>query len=437
MSRDYWVREIGLAEQGRRRISWAERLMPVCLMIRKRFMEERPLRDERIAACLHVTKETAVLVETLRAGGAEVALCASNPLSTQDDIAAALAESGIKVYAVRGMNQREYYECIGNALRIRPTITVDDGADLTVLVHKLARNLDGPDVESASAAIGRGLDIHSSIKGGTEETTTGVIRIKSLMRQGLLLYPVIAVNDSPTKSLFDNPIGTGQSALDGIIRATGILLAGKKVVVAGYGRVGSGIALRARGMGAEVIVVEADPVKALMAAMNGYRVTTMKEAARIGDIFITATGDIDVIRAEHFEEMKSGAILANAGHYDVEISVRDLASIAVSTEEISPLVTKYTLRNGRELLLIGQGRLVNLVAAEGHPSEVMDLSFSLQALSIEYIAKNADKLERKVYDVPEEIDKSVAKAKLRSMGIETEELTERQIKYLQDWRLGT
>ncbi|MEM2181502.1 MAG: adenosylhomocysteinase [Nitrososphaerota archaeon] len=437
MSMDYWVRDIGLAGQGRRKIEWAERFMPVCLMVRKRFMEEKPLRDERIAACLHVTKETAVLVETLRAGGAEVALCASNPLSTQDDVAAALARSGIKVYAARGMNQREYYECIGRALRIKPTITVDDGADLTVIVHKIARKMDGPDVENASAAIGGDLEIYSSIKGGTEETTTGVVRIKSLMRQGLLLYPVFAVNESPTKSLFDNPIGTGQSALDGIIRATGILLAGKRVVVAGYGRVGSGIAMRARGMGAEVIVVEADPVRALMAVMNGYRVTKMTEAARIGDIFITATGDIDVIRAEHFKEMKSGAILANAGHYDVEISVKDLASMAVRVEELTPLVTKYILRDGKELLLIGQGRLVNLVAAEGHPSEVMDLSFSLQALSIEYISRNADRLEKKVYDVPEEIDKAVAKAKLRSMGIEIEELTERQVKYLQDWRLGT
>ena len=437
MSMDYWVRDIGLAGQGRRKIEWAERFMPVCLMVRKRFMEEKPLRDERIAACLHVTKETAVLVETLRAGGAEVALCASNPLSTQDDVAAALARSGIKVYAARGMNQREYYECIGRALRIKPTITVDDGADLTVIVHKIARKMDGPDVENASAAIGGDLEIYSSIKGGTEETTTGVVRIKSLMRQGLLLYPVFAVNESPTKSLFDNPIGTGQSALDGIIRATGILLAGKRVVVAGYGRVGSGIAMRARGMGAEVIVVEADPVRALMAVMNGYRVTKMTEAAKIGDIFITATGDIDVIRAEHFKEMKSGAILANAGHYDVEISVKDLASMAVRVEELTPLVTKYILRDGKELLLIGQGRLVNLVAAEGHPSEVMDLSFSLQALSIEYISRNADRLEKKVYDVPEEIDKAVAKAKLRSMGIEIEELTDRQVKYLQDWRLGT
>jgi len=436
-SKEYWVREIGLADQGRRRIEWAERFMPVCIMIRNRFMREKPLRGERVAACLHVTKETAVLVETLRVGGAEVALCASNPLSTQDDVAAALASAGIRVYAVRGMNQRQYYECIGNALRIRPTITVDDGADLTVLVHKIARRMDGPDVESATAAMGRDSDLLSSIKAGTEETTTGVIRIRSLMRQGLLLYPVMAVNDSPTKSLFDNPIGTGQSALDGIIRATGILLAGKRVVVAGYGRVGSGIAARARGMGAEVIVVEADPVKALMAAMNGYRVATMSEASRIGDVFITATGDIDVIRAEHFSQMKSGAILANAGHYDVEISVRDLSSIASRVEELSPLVTKYTLSDGRELLLIGQGRLVNLVAAEGHPSEVMDLSFSLQALSVEYLSRNAERLEKKVYDVPEEIDKAVARAKLESMGIKTEELTERQVKYLQDWRLGT
>ena len=437
MSQDYWVKDIGLAGQGMRRIAWAERLMPVCLIIRKRFLEEKPLRDERIAACLHVTKETAVLVETLRAGGAEVALCASNPLSTQDDVAAALAARGVRVYAARGMSQKQYYECIGRALMIEPTITIDDGGDLTVLVHKLVRRMDGEDVTYASGVMKNIPEKLSMIKGGTEETTTGILRLRSMMRQGLLLYPVIAVNDSPTKSLFDNPIGTGQSALDGILRSTGILLAGKKVVVAGYGRVGSGIAARARGMGAEVIITETDPVKALMAAMNGYWVMRMSEAAKIGDIFITATGDIDVIRAEHFIEMKDGAILANAGHYDVEISVRDLASLAERVEEVSPLLSRYVLKNGKGLYLIGQGRLVNLVAAEGHPSEVMDLSFSLQALSAEYLAKNSENLEKRVYDVPEEIDKRVARTKLESMGISIDELTERQAKYLQDWRLGT
>jgi adenosylhomocysteinase len=434
---DFWVRDLGIADQGLRRIAWAERLMPVCLSIRRRFAEERPLEGVRIAACLHVTKETAVLVETLRAGGAEVALCASNPLSTQDDVAAALASKGVKVYAIRGMSPQEYYECIGWTLKLKPSITIDDGADLTSTVHKILHGMRDESVSWATKVLDDPVGSCSHIYGGTEETTTGVTRLRSLEAQGLLLYPIIAVNDSPTKRLFDNPIGTGQSVLDGIMRATGILLAGKRVVVAGYGQVGSGIAMRARGMGCEVIVVEPSPVRALMAAMNGFRVTDMSEAAAIGDIFITATGDINVIREEHFLKMKSGAILANAGHYDVEISKRDLAKLSIRVERVSDLITKYSLRDGREIYLLADGRLVNLVAAEGHPPEVMDLSFSLQALAVKHLVENRGRLERRVYLLPQEIDDMVAREKLASMGVKLESLTDEQLKYLREWQLGT
>lgn len=428
------IRDASLSDSGRVRIEWAERRMPVCMGIRKRFEEERPLRGLRISACLHVTKESAVLAETLSRGGAEVALCASNPLSTQDDVAAALVEGGISVYALRGMDTRLYYECISYALAHDPDITIDDGADLTVLVHELHHGM-----ESTGAGIARGIlgEKRWRIRGGTEETTTGVKRLRSLWEQGLLLYPIIAVNDASTKRLFDNPVGTGQSALDGVIRSTNILIAGKRVVVAGYGHVGSGIASRARGLGAEVIVVEVDPVRALEAAMNGFRVTTMEEAARVGDIFITATGDISVIRRRHFELMRSGAILANAGHYDVEISKRDLEEMSVDVSRMTPLITKYTLRDGRELFLLTEGRLVNLVAAEGHPSDVMDLSFALQALSTELIGKGAEGLGVAIHSVPSSIDMAVARAKLSSMGITIDELTEEQRRYLADWRMGT
>ncbi len=435
--KDRWIRDQALSSEGSKRIAWAEARMPVLMRIRERFRRERPLEGVRVSACLHVTKETAALVRTLREGGAEVALCASNPLSTQDDVAAALVEEGISVYAFRGMREDEYYEAIGRALAIGPDVTVDDGADLTVTVHKLAHGIPSPELDWVRRGLGAERVEVGRIAGGTEETTTGVIRLKALEREGRLLYPVIAVNDSPTKSLFDNPIGTGQSTIDAILRATGILLAGKKVVVFGYGRVGSGIAARARGMGAEVIVVEVDPVKALSAAMNGYRVCTSLEAARVGDVFITATGNINVIKREHMEVMKDGAMLANAGHYDVEISLRDLRDLSVEVEEVNQYVKRYRTRDGRNLYLLAEGRLVNLVAAEGHPSEVMDLSFSLQALSVEHVVKSRGRLEVKVHEVPADIDREVAMTKLRTMGIEIDRMTEEQVRYVSDWRLGT
>jgi adenosylhomocysteinase len=434
---DRWIRDVALSAEGVRRISWAEARMPVLMRIRERFRRERPLEGVKVSACLHVTKETAALVRTLMVGGAEVALCASNPLSTQDDVAAALVEEGFSVHAFRGMREEEYYEAIGRALAIGPDVTVDDGADLTVTVHKLAHGISSPELEWVRRGLGaEGVDV-GRIAGGTEETTTGVIRLRALEREGKLLYPIIAVNDSPTKSLFDNPIGTGQSTIDAILRATGTLLAGKKVVVFGYGRVGSGIAARARGMGAEVIVVEVDPVKALSAAMNGFRVCSSLEAARVGDVFITATGNINVIRREHMELMKDGAMLANAGHYDVEISLKDLREISVEVEEVNQYVKRYETRDGRSLYLLAEGRLVNLVAAEGHPPEVMDLSFSLQALSVEHLVRNRGRLKVKVHDVPTEIDREVAMTKLRTMGIEIDRMTEEQVRYVSDWRLGT
>ncbi|MCS7094954.1 MAG: adenosylhomocysteinase [Thaumarchaeota archaeon] len=433
----YWVRDIRLASDGMRRIAWAEQRMPVMGVIRKRFEREKPLKGFRIAACLHVTKETATLVRALVSGGAEVSLCASNPLSTQDEVAAALVEEGVAVYAYRGMSESEYYECIGRALSVRPEITVDDGADLTVTVHKLAHGVQSPELESVQVGMGdERLDVED-IKGGTEETTTGVIRLRALEREGKLLYPIIAVNDSPTKSLFDNPLGTGQSTIDAIMRSTGMLLAGKRFVVFGYGRVGSGIAARARGMGAEVIVVEVDPVRALMAAMSGYRVMSSRDAAKIGDVFVTATGNINVIRREHVELMKDGAVLANAGHYDVEVSLKDLRAMAEVVEEIAPNVERFRMRDGRCLYLLAKGRLVNLVAAEGHPSEVMDLSFSLQALSVELLARERELLPSRVLDVPPEVDRAVAKLKLDSMGITIDEMTEEQLRYVTEWKLGT
>ncbi|MCS7118327.1 MAG: adenosylhomocysteinase [Thaumarchaeota archaeon] len=433
----YWVRDTDLASDGMKRIAWAEQRMPVVGAIRRRFERERPLKGVRVAACLHVTKETAALVRTLVSGGAEVSLCASNPLSTQDDVAAALVEEGVSVYAYRGMSESEYYECIGRALSIRPEITVDDGADLTVTVHKLAHRVQSPELSHVLTGMGDVQLAPEDIRGGTEETTTGVTRLRALEREGRLLYPIIAVNDSPTKSLFDNPLGTGQSTIDAIMRSTGVLLAGKRFVVFGYGRVGSGIAARARGMGAEVIVVEVNPVRALMAAMEGYRVMGSKDAAKTGDIFVTATGNIGVIRREHMELMKDGAILANAGHYDVEVSLGDLRSLAESVEEISPSVERFRTKDGRNIYLLAKGRLVNLVAAEGHPSEVMDLSFSLQALSVELLARERERLPSRVLDVPPEVDRAVAELKLDSMGITIDEMTEEQLRYVNEWKLGT
>lgn len=411
----YKIKDLSLAEEGRKQIEWAENRMPVLMKIKERFSKEKPLKGIRISACLHVTKETAVLMKTLKAGGAKITLSASNPLSTQDEVAAALVEEGIHVYAWKGQNEKEYFECIRLALKHKPHITMDDGADLTVTAHK--ENY-----------------IEETI-GGTEETTTGVIRIKAMEREGILKYPIIAVNNALTKYLFDNRYGTGQSTIDGIMRATNILLAGKNVVIAGYGWCGRGIAMRARGMGANVIITEVNPLRALEAVMDGYRVMSMSKAAEIGDIFITATGNINVIRREHLEKMKNGVILANSGHFNVEINLNDLEKIAVKKRKVRPHVEEYTLKNGKKLYLLAEGRLVNLAAAEGHPSEVMDMSFSNQALSIEYLIKNKGKLEVKVHLVPRQIDMQVAKLKLESLGIEIDTLTKEQEEYLQKWEL--
>lgn len=413
------VKDLGLAEQGMVQIEWAEQHMPVVSkFIRERFSRERPLNGIVVGAVLHVTKETAALVRTLVQGGARVLLAASNPLSTQDDVAAALAsQEGIEVCAWRGMNEKEYFDCIRWVAKQEPNVVIDDGGDLHATLHK-----EFP-------------EIAEKVWGGTEETTTGVIRLRAMEKQGVLKYPAIAVNDARTKMMFDNRYGTGQSALDGIMRATNILFAGKKVVVAGYGWVGRGIAIRARGLGARVIVTEVDPIRALEAVMDGFDVMPMKEAAKIGDIFITATGNKKVIRKEHFEVMKDGAILANAGHFNVEIWIPDLEQLAVSKRTIRNYVTEYKLRDGRKIYLLAEGRLVNLVAAEGHPSEVMDMSFANQALAVEYIVKNRDKLEKKVYNVPDEIDKEVARLKLKAMGIEIDSLIPEQVEYLQSWQL--
>ncbi len=412
----YKVKDISLAEKGFLQIEWAEKHMPVLMRIRERFSRDKPLEGVRISACLHVTKETAVLIRTLISGGATVTLVASNPLSTQDDVAAALAKEGVNVYAWKGESPEEYMSNIELAANAKPNIVIDDGADLHTTIHS------------------KYPEVAENVIGGTEETTTGVIRLKAMENQGVLKYPVIAVNDAYTKYLFDNRYGTGQSTIDGILRATNILLAGKVLVVAGYGWVGRGIAMRARGMGTKVVVTEVNPIRALEAVMDGFQVMSMKEAAKIGDIFVTATGNINVIDKEHFEVMKNGAILANAGHFNVEVNVRALEELAVAKREVRPYVTEYTLPNGKKLYLLAEGRLVNLAAAEGHPSEVMDMSFANQALSVKYLLENKGKLKPKLYRVPESQDMEVAKLKLESMGIEIDELTEEQRKYLQSWQ---
>jgi adenosylhomocysteinase len=438
MSRESLVKDPSLADRGGEQLYWAERNMPVLLEIRRRFEKEKPLAGQTVAACLHVTKETGVLVRTLAAGGAKVVLIPSNPLSTQDDVAAALAQEGIHVYAWRGMTEREYYNAIGFALSFYPTITLDDGADLTATIHKLGHGIRDQTTNyvletAGSIDVGRLL---AGLRGGTEETTTGVIRLRALKNAGKLLYPIIAVNESYTKHLFDNRYGTGQSTWDGVMRATNLLIAGKNVVVAGYGWVGRGIAIRARGLGARrVIVVEADPVRALEAVFDGFEVMPMDEAAKIGDVFITATGNIRAINLGHIFKMKDGAVLANAGHFNVEIDVAGLERVAVAKKTIRPNLEEYTLPNGRRAYLIGEGRLVNLVAAEGHPSEVMDLSFANQALAAEYLVRN--KLAVDVYKLPDELDREVARLKLRTMGIEIEELSEEQRRYITSWELGT
>ena len=413
------VKDINLSEGGRVAIEWAESRMSVLMGLRKHFQSEGPLAGLQISACLHVTKETAVLVETLIQGGAKVALCGSNPLSTQDNIASALAKTGVNVFAWRGQASNEYYDCIEKVLSYKPNVTLDDGADLVSTVHR------------------EHTDMIEGIFGGTEETTTGVVRLRAMAKDGALKYPIIAVNDAQSKSLFDNPLGTGQSALDGIIRATNVLFAGKDVVVVGFGRVGSGIAERAKGHGARVTIVETNPISALKAAMSGYKVTTMKDAARYADIVITATGDINVVRKEHLLEMKDKAILANAGHFDVEISKPDLEEVSVEKRKLGTCIDEYKLKNNKRVFLLAEGRLVNLGCAEGHPSDVMDLSFSIQLLCVEYILKNKGKLVSTVLDVPKDVDLEVARLKLHSMGISIEELTEEQKRYLTSWEMGT
>jgi adenosylhomocysteinase len=414
------VKDLSLAASGDLKISWAERNMPVLMLLRKKYIESKPLRGVRVGAVLHVTKETAVLALTLMEAGAEVYLAASNPLSTQDDVAAALATRGVNVYAWRGQSVEEYYWCISRVAESHPDVVIDDGGDLHALLHD------------------KYLEIASGVIGGTEETTTGVNRLKALEASGLLKYPVIAVNDSYTKYLFDNRYGTGQSTFDGVLRATNVLIAGKVVVVAGYGWVGRGIAMRAKGLGARrVIVTEVDPIKALEAVYDGFEVMPMIKAAEIGDIFITATGNIAVIRREHFEKMKDGALLANAGHFNVEIWIPDLEELSISKRQILPHVTEYVLRDGRRLYLLAEGRLVNLVAAEGHPSEVMDMSFANQFLAVKFLVENKGKLERKVMKLPRELDEMVARLKLESMNIEIDELTPQQREYLLSWKYGT
>jgi len=415
----YDIKDPSLASEGRQRIQWAAQEMPVLRLIRERFEREKPLKGATISGCLHITTETANLAHTLVAGGADLALCASNPLSTQDDVAATLAEDGISVFAIRGEDEETYYQHIHAALEHRPQVTMDDGADLVSTLHK-----EGPGVIE-------------NVLGGTEETTTGVIRLRAMAEEGVLCYPILAVNDALTKYLFDNRYGTGQSTVDGIMRATNILLAGKKFVVAGYGWCGRGIAMRARGLGAQVIVTEVDALRALEAVMDGFQVMSLLEAAKIGDIFVTATGDKNVIDRDHFEVMKDGAILANSGHFNVEINIPALREISVEVRSPREHVSQYFLPNGRCLALLAEGRLVNLAAAEGHPASVMDMSFANQALGVEYLLKNADILENKVYPIPREIDMEIARLKLASMGIEIDTLTPEQERYLRSWKEGT
>ncbi len=414
------IADAGLARAGVARIEWAAREMPVIAQIRERFAKEQPLKGIRIAACLHVTSETANLMLALRDGGADVRLTASNPLSTQDDVAAALAiEYGIPTFAIKGESNETYYQHITEAISNRPQMTMDDGADVVAVLHKERRDLLG------------------DIVGGTEETTTGVIRLKALARSGQLEYPIVAVNEANTKHFFDNRYGTGQSTIDGIIRATNLLLAGKNLVVAGYGWCGKGVAMRARGLGAQVIVTEVDPLRALEAVMDGFRVMPIAEAAPLGDVFVTVTGDVNVIDVPSFEVMKSGAIMANSGHFDAEINLRALGGMAESRETLKPYVEEYTLSDGRKLVVLAEGRLVNLGAAEGHPASVMDMSFANQALSAEFMVNNHRNLEKQVYDVPREIDDEVARLKLAAMGVAIDVLTPEQEHYLNSWELGT
>jgi adenosylhomocysteinase len=420
MANNYDVKDLGLAEGGRQRIDWAAGEMPVLKLIRERFEKERPLEGLKLSACLHVTAETANLARTLAAGGADLVLVASNPLSTQDDVAASLVQHDeIPVYAIKGEDNATYYQHLKAALDHNPQVTMDDGADLVTGMLKERR------------------DLLDNLVGSTEETTTGVIRLKAMAKDGVLSFPVVAVNDSLTKHLFDNRYGTGQSTLDGVIRATNVLIAGKTVVVGGYGWCSKGIAMRAKGLGGAVIVTEIDPVKALEAAMDGFRVMPMTDAARVGDIFITATGDIHVLDGEDFALMKDGAIIANSGHFNVEINIPDLEKLAVEKRQPRQFIDQYVMRDGRRLNLLGEGRLINLASAEGHPSAVMDMSFANQALASEFLLRNKGKLEPKVYALPEEVDREIAALKLAAMGINIDTLTQEQEKYLNSWEEGT
>ncbi len=414
------IKDPALAPAGKLKIEWADRHMPVLALIRERFEADRPLKGQRISACLHVTTETANLARTLAAGGAEVSLCASNPLSTSDEVTASLVEDyGVSVFAVYGASRELYYQHINQALDLKPTITMDDGADLVTTVHTERREL------------------LEHIRGGTEETTTGVIRLRAMAEKGDLVYPMVAVNDARTKHLFDNRYGTGQSSVDGILRATNMLFAGSTVVVAGYGWCGRGFAMRACGLGAHVVVTEIDPVRALEAQMDGYRAMTMAEAAPLGDLFCTLTGDIHVLRGEHFEVMKDGAVVANSGHFNVEIDLDALEKMAASRRVIRPNVEEFELPDGRRIYVLAEGRLVNLAAAEGHPAAVMDMSFADQALASAYLSAKAGDLEKQVYAVPREIDDEVARLKLRAMGISIDTLTDEQVEYLASWHVGT
>ncbi len=420
MTKKFDIKKASLAPQGNKRILWAERMMPVLTAIRKRFEKEKPLKGVRVSACLHVTTETANLMRTLRSGGADVVICASNPLSTQDDVAASLVEDyDIPTFAIKGEDHKTYYSHIRHCLEHHPNITMDDGADLVSELHsKMARLVNG-------------------IIGGTEETTTGVVRLRSLEEKGLLKYPIIAVNDADTKHFFDNRYGTGQSTIDGVLRATNVLLAGSVFVVSGYGWCGRGLASRARGMGAHVIVTEIDPLRALEAVMDGFEVMSMKEAAAKGNIFVTVTGNLNVIRAEHFQKMKDGAIIANSGHFNAEIDIPALTKISKKKQIVRDFVEEYVLKDGRRIYLLAEGRLVNLASAEGHPAAVMDMSFANQALCSEFVVKAGKTLEKRVYKVPVQIDQEIAKLKLAAMGVSVDPLTAEQKKYLASWEAGT
>jgi len=417
---NYDIKDIKLAAQGRNKIEWAEKSMPVLRIIRQRFEKEKTLKGVKLSACLHVTAETANLMRTLKAGGAELRLCASNPLSTQDEVAASLVKDfGVQVFAVKGENKETYYRHLNQSLDQRPNITMDDGADLVSELHS------------------KRIDLLKNIIGGTEETTTGVIRLRSMEKTGTLAFPVIAVNDSLTKHMFDNRYGTGQSTLDGVLRATNFLLAGSTMVVAGYGWCGRGLAMRGKGMGANVIVTEIDNVKALEALMDGFNVMPMAQAAKVGDVFITVTGDINVVRPEHFKAMKDGAIVCNSGHFNVELDLAGLRKVAKAKREVRPLVEEYTMPSGRHVIILAEGRLINLATAEGHPASVMDMSFANQSLAAETLAKKGRTMQKKVYSLPQEMDQQIAGLKLKAMGVKVDTLTPEQKKYLASWEMGT